>query len=325
MNEVYPWQVRQWRQLLSQFRQQRLGHAFLLCGSSGLGKYHFAEQFAQLLLCKQPGDYACGNCSGCRLWSSQNHPDLLKIVPDEPGKNIKIEQIRQMVDFISKTAQRTGYKIVIIAPAEAMNKAAANALLKSLEEPLGQVLFFLVNHQPGILPATIRSRCQKLHFLAGVESCSWLNQQLKDSANPHLLLKIAEYAPLRALDFAGNHYLTIRDQLLKHLLGVVQGTASLLTPVAEYLKQDILMWTEAFISLLTDLLRLKLNVEKSLLVNEDCLTSLQSLSKHCNLHSLLELSNKLVSTRQSLQNVQIHLNNQLLVESLLLYFQKCVT
>ncbi|MBS0352208.1 MAG: DNA polymerase III subunit delta' [Proteobacteria bacterium] len=325
--QCFPWQVGQWRQLVSQFRQQRLGHAFLLCGSPGLGKYSFAEKFAQFLLCKQPDQYACGNCSGCHLWAANNHPDLLRITPEESGKNIKIDQVRAMVDFISKTAQRTGYKIVIIAPAEALNKAAANALLKSLEEPSGKVIFFLISHQPGILPATILSRCQRLNFLADAESALWLSEQLKESAqlDAHLLLKISEYAPLQALALVNSRYLDLRNQLLQHLLGVAQGTASLLTPVAGFLKQDLLKWTEAFISLLTDLLRLKLQADKTWLVNQDCLPDLQKISQHCNFYSLLELLTKLISARQWLLNAQIHLNNQLLVESLLIYFQQAVS
>ena len=151
-NILYPWQKNQWQRLLSQHRQERLPHALLLTGAAGLGKETFARQFAQFLLCKAAGESVCGQCAGCSLILANNHPDLLMIAPEESGKNIKVDQIRDMSATLNQTAQRAGYQVAIISPAEALNRAAANALLKTLEEPSGRVLLLLVSHQPGALP-----------------------------------------------------------------------------------------------------------------------------------------------------------------------------
>lgn len=322
---LYPWQQRQWQQLLSLHQQERLPHALLLAGPAGLGKRIFAEQFAHYLLCKTPvNDSACGQCAGCHLTSAHNHPDLLNIFPEEKGKNIKIDSIRQMILTLNQTAQRAGYQVVIIAPSDALNKAGANALLKTLEEPIGKVVLLLVSDQPSTLPATITSRCQKITFTGSREANIWLTQKLEDlniSADADLFLKIAEYAPLRALELANNHYLTLRDELLVHLLALTQQKTQLLAPVAHYLEQDLIRWVDAFISLVVDMIRLHLGVKASALTNPDRLSQLQQL-KQC--HPLLTLPpflTQLHQARQSLLNSQIHLNEQLLLESLLIHWE----
>ncbi len=320
-NTLYPWQKNQWRRLLSQHRQERLPHALLLTGAVGLGKEAFARQFAQFLLCKAAGESVCGQCAGCSLILANNHPDLLMIAPEESGKNIKVDQIRDMTATLHQTAQRAGYQVVIISPAEALNRAAANALLKTLEEPSGRVLLLLVSHQPGALPATIISRCQRIAF-TGTEAGAWLTDQLRTlniQADAHLLLKIAENAPLRALELAQNHYLDLRDRLLTHLTAIAaQEKVSLLAPVAEYLKQDLLPWIDAFISLVLDLIRLRLKVTESGLTNLDLFSSLQPLAQIYPLAALMTLLTKLHQARRWVQNSQIHLNEQLLLESLLI-------
>jgi DNA polymerase III subunit delta' len=324
MKALYPWQHQQWRQLLSQVQQQRLPHALLLTGSPGLGKFTFAERLAQYLLCKAVdavSAQACGQCTGCRLLLANNHPDLLTVVPEEAGKNIKIDQIREMTVSLQQTAQRAGYQVVIIAPAEALNKAAANALLKTLEEPSGKTVLLLVSHCPRVLPATIISRCQKIHFNAAYEAKPWLLEQLaglNQSANVDLLLNFAEHAPLRALDLAQNNYLALRDQLLEHLQKLCLGQGSSLAPVSGYLKQDLVLWVDVFISLVLDIVRLQCHVKVQSLTNQDKLAPLQQLAAAYPLPKLWPLLTNLNQARQSLLSSQLHLNEQLLLESLLL-------
>lgn len=328
MKTLYPWQYSQWRQLLSQVQQQRLPHALLLTGSPGLGKLAFAKQFAHYLLCKTVGlgqaeapEQACDECAGCRLILANNHPDLLTVVPEETGKNIKIDQIRQMIASLNQTAQRAGYQVAIIAPAEALNKAAANALLKTLEEPLGKTVLLLVSHSPAVLPATIISRCQRIHFHAAFEAKPWLLAQLAElnkTADVDLLLNFAEYAPLRALDLAQNNYLVLRDQLLDHLQRQSRNQGSVLAPVAEFLKQDLVLWVDVFISLALDMLRLHCNVPAQSLTNQDKLPILQQLAVAYPSAKLLSLLTQLTQARQSFLSSQIHLNEQLLLESVII-------
>ena len=157
-----------------------------------------------------------------------------------------------------------------------------------------------------------------------MEAGAWLAERLQTlniQADANLLLKIAENAPLRALDLAQSHYLDLRDHLLIHLTAIAQGKASLLAPVAEYLKQDLLPWIDAFISLVLDLTRLHLKVTGSALTNPDRLSSLQSLAQIYPLAALMTLLTKLHQARRWMLNSQVHLNEQLLLESLLLDWQ----
>jgi DNA polymerase-3 subunit delta' len=321
MISLYPWQRRQWLRVLSQFQQNRLPHALLLSGPSGLGKSQFAEQLAHLLLCKTPHETACGSCSGCRLISANNHPDLFKLSPEEAGKNIKIDQIRELTTALHQTGQRAGFQVAIINPAEALNKAAANALLKTLEEPEGQVMLLLVSSQPGKLPPTITSRCQGISFSATADVRLWLKEQLEQiqsTTNVDLLLKMAENAPLRAFDLAQNNYLKIRDHLVMRLYEAGQHNISMLSVVGEFLKENLELWIHAFISLINDVIRLHLNVAPEYLINHDILPQLKFLQKTHSPASAWRLFEKLIEVRQFLQSTSIHLNEQLLIESVLI-------
>ena len=320
----YPWQLGQWRRLVSQHQQGRLAHALLLSGPAGFGKLEFARRFAEYVLCQSPADSACGQCASCHLLSVNNHPDLFLLTPEEIGKAIKIDAVRELILTLNQTAQRAGYQVAVIAPAEAMNKAAANALLKTLEEPMGKVVLLLVSHQPGQLPATIRSRCQQIQFTYAHNADVWLSAQLRDlnsSLAAPVLLKIAEHAPLRALDLAKNNYLTLRDQLLTHLLEHSQGRALLLAPVAGYLQQNLSLWIDAFISIAMDLLRLNLGVNAAALTNQDRLSQLQPLAPLYPFPALPAFLTELYQARQSILSSQIHLNEPLLVESLLIHWE----
>ncbi len=341
---VYPWQQLQWRQLLTQFAQSRLPHAVLLQGSAGLGKLEFAKQFAKYLLCNnRSSEKACNQCPECLLWLADNHPDLWGVFPEATGKNIKIDQIREVITGLQKTTQRGGYHIAIIAPADALNRAAANALLKTLEEPAEKVILLLVSHRPGVLPATITSRCQFIRFTAGIEALPWLTQQLqalpyamgdrkgenRDSppsfraigfadaqdmnqeaireSLAQSLLRVAEFAPLKAMELAAGDYFNLRNQVLSQLQ----------TNSIDYPKSDLLVsWLDAFFSIAVDLLRLQLGANTQWLVNPDCAVQLHTLAKTYTRPRLLSLLSNLSLARQAVLNTQLHLNEQLLVDSL---------
>lgn len=198
----YPWQQDQWQQLALQIEQQRLPHALLLTGSKYIGKYQFALSLAQRLLCHAPvGGYSCGQCKSCHLVMSGGHPDNFKIEPEEEGKAIKIDLIRQLGEFVAKTSQQGGWKVIIISPAESMNINASNALLKSLEEPGPNTLLILVCNEPSRLSATIRSRCRMVKF--PVPSISkvrpWLAQVAGQNEDIEQLLHYSNGCPLLAL------------------------------------------------------------------------------------------------------------------------------
>ncbi|MFL3647357.1 MAG: DNA polymerase III subunit delta' [Cellvibrionales bacterium] len=198
------WHVADWQQMISAHRHNRLPHAILLSGPKYIGKQQFSRALAQHLLCITE-DYSgnCGHCKGCQLNAAGTHPDLTVLAPEEAGKAIGISDIRMLAMNVSKTGQQGGWKIIIITPAEAMTASAANALLKTLEEPQGQTLIMLVSHELGRLPATIRSRCQRhvLPLPSNAEALSWLQSSSTDRETLQLALTKAQGRPLMAQQY----------------------------------------------------------------------------------------------------------------------------
>ena len=158
-----------------QRRRERLPHALLITGQKGLGKSVLATRFAASLLCEQPkpDGTACGSCLPCNWFSQGNHPDFRLLQPEafgddaqteegkkKPSQQITIDQIRALDEFLNVGTHRGGLRIILVNPAEAMNRSTANSLLKSLEEPAPDTLFLLVSNEPIRLLPTIRSRCQ---------------------------------------------------------------------------------------------------------------------------------------------------------------------
>lgn len=166
---TFPWQQPQWQQLCNAYLNKKLPHAILLNGQKGLGKFQFAKAFAKFLFCsdqtKISSMKSCNTCKQCNLIEKEINPDLQILTLEEAATSIKLEQIKNLISHTNYTAQFNHFKAAIIYPAEKMNMAAANALLKNLEEPVGKLtLFILITHQQMNLPATIRSRCQRINF-----------------------------------------------------------------------------------------------------------------------------------------------------------------
>ncbi|MEW5249863.1 DNA polymerase III subunit delta' [Microbulbifer discodermiae] len=224
-----PWQGKSWQRLGAQWRAERFPHALLLSGQAGLGKRRFAEAFVALVLCEQPRDgLACGDCRGCRLWQAGSHPDFLRVEPDKSGGPIKVEQIRRLGEFVARTSGREGARVIWLAPAEAMNASAANALLKNLEEPAAAVIFLLITDAAAGLLPTIRSRCQLLPFAAPPEdtALSWLKAGGLDGEIGRRVLALASGAPLLALQLAEPEFREARDQFLQDLSALSRAGAS---------------------------------------------------------------------------------------------------
>lgn len=253
--ELPPWHEAAFNRLAALHQQGRLAHAFLLQGRPGLGKGLLARYLAQALLCQTPGEgHPCGGCSACLLLAAGTHPDLRLVQPEE-RRNIVIDQIRDTVEFMSKTAQQGGRKVIVIDPAECMNVNAANALLKGLEEPAPGTLLLLVSQQGGILPATIRSRCQSLKFTAPPRAAAlaWLEERQADQ--PALLLDLAEGAPLRALALADEEARRERGAMTDSLAGLLQGEIGPVEAAAHCAGFSLAANVEGMMLCLNDLLR----------------------------------------------------------------------
>src|ERR1700733_13474369 len=220
---MFSWQNNQWQHFLR--LAHKLPHALLLHGPKGVGKFEFAKAAADFLLYQRASaglSHACGKCSACVLQAQGNHPDFFLIQPEadaaepvdgeaepsagdrkkKPSKQIKISQVRDLLDAIQTGTHQGGRRVILLAPAEAMNTATANALLKPREEPPPDTVMLLVSHEPDRLLPTICSRCQGLAFGepdTGL-ALDWLAEaEVKDAA---ILLARYGGAPLLARDAA---------------------------------------------------------------------------------------------------------------------------
>ena len=223
--QIYPWQEAAWSQL--QQMRVRLPHAILFYGPAGIGKADFLEAFAQALLCEnvQRDGHACGSCASCGWFAQGNHPDYRRVRPEvledeapadgEDGaagdgdkkakstktasKDIKIEQIRALADFMNISTHRQGLRVVVLYPAEALNMPASNALLKTLEEPPPGTVFLLASNSLDRLLPTILSRCRKfaLPLPEHAAALAWLQTQGVNDADGWL--REQGGAPLAAL------------------------------------------------------------------------------------------------------------------------------
>lgn len=243
-NSIYPWQHQSW-QSLARLRAF-LPHAILFYGSEGIGKTAFVERFAQSLLCESPAadGQPCDQCMSCGWFVQYSHPDYRRIRPEifdegaesdeedstdteakkssaksarAPSKEIKIDQIRALTDFMNISTHRRGKRVIVLYPAEALNSAAANSLLKTLEEPGPETVFLLISNSIDRLLPTILSRCRKfaLSVPPQTEALRWLEAQGVDDAD----IWLAEQggAPLSALALAQSGSRETMDEFLAQL------------------------------------------------------------------------------------------------------------
>jgi len=240
---IYPWQQTAWSQL--QLMRERLPHAILFHGPAGTGKSGFIEAFAQSLLCEnvQPDGRACGSCASCGWFVQHNHPDYRRVRPEAledeaaaegeggeggdgdkkaksakaPSKEIKIEQIRNLSDFMNISTHRHGLRVVVLYPAEALNMPASNALLKTLEEPPPGTVFLLASNGLDRLLPTILSRCRKfaLPMPDHAAALAWLKEQGVPDADSWL--REEGGAPLAALERSNSGNREELDALLGFL------------------------------------------------------------------------------------------------------------
>ncbi len=243
---VHPWNQLLWQELTRD--RSQLPHALLLHGPKGIGKREFALAMAKWLLCEAPDEAgACGHCKSCAWFDQDVHPDFRLVEPatdtdkaEDSGKKssklITIGEIRELGDFMGLVSHQGGWRVVVIHPAELMNPAAGNALLKTLEEPPAGVLLILVTHQPGRLLATVRSRCRKIALAlpARAQARDWL----AENGPPQAVGALDEVggAPLLALDYAEPERLERRRRFLAAL---AEPEASSLSQLAQEFQQRL--------------------------------------------------------------------------------------
>jgi DNA polymerase III subunit delta' len=173
-----PWTAEARAALTAAQRAGRLPHALLIHERPGAGGEWLAHWAARLALCERAAEAPCGACTACRRTLAWQHPDLMRVAPIEDSRQIRIEQVRELAAELALTSHAGGWRVGILSPADSLNRFAANALLKTLEEPPARTLLMLVATEPSRLPATVLSRCQRLLVRAPAreQALAWLTE-----------------------------------------------------------------------------------------------------------------------------------------------------
>jgi DNA polymerase-3 subunit delta' len=310
-----------------------LPHALLITGIEGVGKLGFARSFAKLLLCQAVQhdaalDMPCGECQSCQLQRAGTHPDFLAVEPEAEGKVIPVDQVRRVGEFLSFTAQLAGHQVAIIAPADKMNRFAANSLLKTLEEPTSGSYLLLVSSQPSLLLPTIRSRCQDVQVRTPTteQAIQWLTDYDKsglDRGQIAALLTLANGAPLTVLEYMKNKTQQNVGEMIKNLGEIVEQRQDPVQIAKEWAGNNVNTLLNWWILWTAYMIRLKSCSQAPDTISNTTLhagelayySELQKIAARVDLQGLFHFLDRLTDSRRLL-NSQV--NVQMLLEDLLI-------
>ncbi len=319
-----PWQLDEWERLSGSIRNRRLHHGVLLGGPAGIGKRLLCERLAAAILCGHliEGE-PCGRCKSCLLIRAGTHPDLLRIVPEEPGKQIRINQIRaELGEFVMRTSSVARAKVVVIDPADAMNHNTANCLLKSLEEPAADTHLLLISDAPARLLATVRSRCKQLRLRppAPEQGLKWL-KSIAATEDPGGALELACGCPVAALNLLRDGGLGQFERVAELMFRAAEPGAWIPALVSEYADLDLrvlLGWIFVFL----------LDFSRSLATNDPTAARLRratgdyvALSSRSSAHHVARVLQRTVAARRDAMSTS-NPNRQLLLEALMIDWQR---
>jgi len=321
---IFPWHQDLLAQVVEKHRRNILPHAIMVSGGRGLGAGALVHALAASVLCESTEqNEACGQCKSCHLLEAGSHNDFIQLSPEDEGKQIKVDEVRRMVAFLTESSMRGGHKVAIIDPVEALNINGANALLKTLEEPAGDTVIFLVSErQEAVLP-TIRSRCQIMTVPVPrtEESLKWLQQQTPnlDESQLESYLDIAHQEPLRAERYIEQgaweqqlEMLNGLSQVLKRQVAVPHLAASWNDDYLSDRLEWLLLWAE-------QLIRFASTKDTEVFTHEQSKTMLEYLAKRATFEQLFELR------EVHLEQLRLHKgttnpNSALLCEALILHW-----
>lgn len=297
----------------------RLPHALIFAGPSGVGKRTLALLLAQLVNCASPSrNLACGECASCRRIAHGSHPDVRLIEPD--GAFIKIEQIRQMIGEIAYQPFEAKYRVVILDPAEQLKLEAANCMLKTLEEPPSRTIIVLVTSNPYLLLTTIQSRSRLLQF-AGISQDRIEAHLIKNAGwnqeDAHLAAALSRGSLGSALAFDAGSYIPVRAQALRFVsLLLSRGSyaeASRLAAGTVKDKDAFPVWVEAVVTILQDLFYAKTAPER--VGQRDILEDLRALAESTPASTVVSAVRAFDRLRRGLRH---NVNRQIALETLFL-------
>lgn len=322
MNTVYPWHQEQWQYFANLMQSQSLPHAIMLSGPTGIGKHEFARSLAASIICnhKRENGLACGECKHCQLFQAHTFPDYIQLSPDVDKNTISVDEIRELIAKLHLTCHFDAYKVALIECAEEMNTNAANALLKTLEEPPERTIIILVTSRSLSLPATIRSRCQLVNFCPPTdeEAIQWLTS-ISAEVEWEPLLRVAQGAPLQAIQYHETELLDQRISVVQGFLEVFEANSNPVQTAAKIEAIPFLLCFQWIQAVIVDLLRIKAAENPITLENPDFYRPLLALAPRLQVPLLLEFWELLIERKRLHDN---SLNRRLFAESLLIRVHK---
>ena len=271
-----PWLHSTQQRLRAAVAAQRLPHSLLLLSPLGLGGEQLANWITALTLCESPEPRPCGVCRSCLLLRSDSHPDSYIVRLEEDARQIKVEQVRGLIESLALKSYRGGYKVAVIEGAEMLNASSANAFLKTLEEPTPNTVLVLIARPSHRLPATIASRCLRLTLSPPPTEAAiaWLNthahsyrrdgaeagsgaqippQAAKTSAQPSwgAALALAGGAPLLAVELDAAGVAVLDAQMQESLRQLATGSVDVTLLAERWMQSDPglrILWLENWIT-----------------------------------------------------------------------------
>lgn len=327
-----PWNTDIWQGLVERYYGAGLPHASLLLGNEGTGKRPLAYRLAKFLLCKSVDKKTanissyCDQCRSCQLMDAGSHPDYFVCDQEAKGKQIKVDAIRQLNDFLAKTPQISACQVVQVYPVEAMNPNASNALLKTLEEPSGESYLLLMAERLGAVLPTIRSRTQRINFHPPVmaQALPWLSQQMPNTPPEDLeqALRQCGGGPLKAQSWLRAGLLAQDAAYISLMQGWLGGSQQLQDSSKGLAKFDLFDTISWWTGLSLDIMKVGMGAEIQQLSHPQQAEWLQQLAATVSRLKLLTLQDKLQEVAGRLAAGQGNYNASLLLESMLLDWQQ---
>lgn len=314
----YPWLTPVYKQLVAQYASDRKHHALLFQSIVGCGDQQLVQAIGRWLMCQNPqGEKTCGICHNCNLMKAGTHPDWHIVEPEKGKTAIGVDQIRLLMEVLYNHAQQGGVKAVWFPQCEQLSEAAANALLKTLEEPPADTYFLLSCHDASKLPATIRSRCRLwvLNCPDEAFSIEWLKRQ--NAGDPDSLktaLRLSNGAPIAAQQLLTSTVWRNREEVCHGLDSAFtqRDLLSLLPALNHNNADERIHWA---ISLLLDVVKYQQRAA-NFVVNQDCLSVIQRLANLASPQLFNCIAQNWLSCRYELLTV-VGVNQELLLTNML--------
>lgn len=311
-------------QLLLQ--ENKLPHALLFSGIDGIGKLLTAKMLAKSLLCcnSQQGNMACGYCNSCKMFDEQNHPDFYYLEPEgKTRKLIKIEQIRQIQAKIALSPYLSDKQLVIINDAQYLNDTAGNSLLKTLEEPIGEVFFILITSNKDMILPTILSRCMKIYFapLSYLDVAKVLQQKIQiEEDKAKIIARLSGGSILKAMQFIDDDALALRQKALSCLQDnfSIKDIWSFIDELSSFERNKINDIMSHLQMLLRDLLLMKVNKDSDIIYNQNIKDDLLNIQ---NKYDEVNLLTKLTLVEEILKRLNSNADIKLILQKFILDWQ----